>query len=43
LASIIGWISLGMGFALTLAPLRSAALLGGEPGDGWRVPLARAI
>ncbi len=39
LASIIGWISLGMGFALTLAPLRSAALLGW----GTRGRLARAI
>ncbi len=39
MASIIGWISLGMGFALTLATLRSAALLGW----GTRGRLARAI
>ena len=28
LASGIGWVSLGLGFALTLAPRRSAAFLG---------------
>ena len=35
----VGWISLGMGLLLTLAPRSGAALLGW----GDRVPLARAI
>ena len=39
LAFVVGWISLGMGLALTLAPRASAASLGW----GGRVRLARAV
>jgi hypothetical protein len=39
LALGVGWISLGIGFALTLAPQQSAAFLGWEDREG----LARVI
>lgn len=42
LASGIGWVSLGMGLALTLAPRRSAAFLGWGDRNGCRGLSARA-
>jgi mannose-6-phosphate isomerase-like protein (cupin superfamily) len=42
LTTVVGWVSLGMGLPLTLAPRRSAALLG-LLGRDERVGLARAV
>jgi hypothetical protein len=39
LAAVVGWVSLGVGLPLTLAPRRMATFLGW----GDRAPLARAI